>query len=266
MCSRLASSLFPYQTSDEIDMSRTLTNSIIRDGPGPSATTPPSPHKTLPLLVLLLRSRNKAISTTLGTETTIKIRIMIKTAGTTSLMHRRRRLPQPNCSKHSNSRCGSNGYTRRRTLSLCVCLYFIYLESHLRISRSCNLTRYTNNRKVTIPLVPEDLWDNLQDEPWPYPTTRSDLHRVAVFTDLHDLGYVLTDGVKFGGDFLAYPGDPMLYHAQFVIRVLEQGRPILPCILAAHSRTSHGARKHMVIASVSAEEGEQTRGAYLFLT
>lgn len=91
--------------------------------------------------------------------------------------------------------------------------------------------------------------------PWPFPRTVSEARRVAVFMDLHDLGYVLTDGVKFGGDFLAYPGDPTLYHAQFVIRVLENRRAILPCILAAHSRTAHSARKHLVLAGVEEREG-----------
>lgn len=41
-----------------------------------------------------------------------------------------------------------------------------------------------------------------------------------------------------------------MYHAQFVVRVVDQRQPLLPCVLAAHSRTSHGARKHLVIAGV----------------
>lgn len=38
----------------------------------------------------------------------------------------------------------------------------------------------------------------------------------------YDRGFYLTCGAKFGGDFLAYPGDPAKYHAQFIIAALEE--------------------------------------------
>merc|ERR1712039_985658 len=51
--------------------------------------------------------------------------------------------------------------------------------------------------------------------------------------------------------FLAYPGDPEIYHAKFVIRVVASEQSLLPCTLTAHARTSHGTRKRMVVAYTS---------------
>ena len=34
---------------------------------------------------------------------------------------------------------------------------------------------------------------------------------------LSSIGFFVTSGDKFGGDFLAYPGDPLLFHAKFVV-------------------------------------------------
>ena len=33
--------------------------------------------------------------------------------------------------------------------------------------------------------------------------------RTAIFTDLWKKGFYITEGEKFGADFLAYPGDPL---------------------------------------------------------
>merc|ERR1712039_82438 len=68
--------------------------------------------------------------------------------------------------------------------------------------------------------------------------------------DLKKLGYLVTDGTKFGGEYVAYPGDPKLYHAQFVIRILYTEESITPCFLTAQTRVSAATRKHLVLASV----------------
>ena len=72
--------------------------------------------------------------------------------------------------------------------------------------------------------------------------------------------YRLTGGSKFGADYLVYPGDPSLYHAQFCVRLLPYEQPILPAMLASATRGSHQARKHLLIASV-VEEGRTVASA-----
>ena len=52
----------------------------------------------------------------------------------------------------------------------------------------------------------------------------------------------MTSGAKFGGDFLAYPGDPLLYHAQYTVRCLSSDAAQHPLALAAAARMAHAAR------------------------
>ena len=49
---------------------------------------------------------------------------------------------------------------------------------------------------------------------------------------------------------MAYPGDPILYHAQFCVRVQHPAAPLHPFGLAAAARVAHTARKHLLLASV----------------
>lgn len=51
-----------------------------------------------------------------------------------------------------------------------------------------------------------------------------------------------------------YPGDPTLYHAQFCVRLVAYRQPLLAANLAAATRGSAMARKHLLLASVV--EGE----------
>ena len=44
----------------------------------------------------------------------------------------------------------------------------------------------------------------------------------AVFDDLTSKGFWVTQGIKFGADFLAYEGDPLTCHARFLVIVLPQ--------------------------------------------
>lgn len=45
---------------------------------------------------------------------------------------------------------------------------------------------------------------------WTYPSTQEERARCAVFRDLHEKGYWMGGGLKFGGDWLVYPGRSFL--------------------------------------------------------
>lgn len=51
--------------------------------------------------------------------------------------------------------------------------------------------------------------------------TEQQILRCKIFHDLWSKGFYLTSASKFGGDFLAYPGDPMRFHAHYVIIGIE---------------------------------------------
>jgi len=106
----------------------------------------------------------------------------------------------------------------------------------------------TNNKESSM---------NGEEASWNYPRNTQERHRYAVFKDLQSKGFRITGGSKFGADFLLYPGDPTLYHAQFCVRLYPVDTPIVPAVLAAACRGSFQARKHLLAASVlDKEEGE----------
>jgi tRNA-splicing endonuclease subunit Sen34 len=82
----------------------------------------------------------------------------------------------------------------------------------------------------------------------PLPASTTAAH-CAVFADLWQRGFYLTSASKFGGDFLAYMGDPLKYHAAFVVVVSRSNEPLLLCEIAALGRLANAVKKTGVIAS-----------------
>ena len=63
--------------------------------------------------------------------------------------------------------------------------------------------------------------------------------------------YTLTNGIKFGGHYLAYKGDPYKVHAALVVRVLLNGQPLADEELSAACRAAAGAKKRLLLAHVN---------------
>lgn len=74
--------------------------------------------------------------------------------------------------------------------------------------------------------------------------------RIQTFQDLHDKGYYLTDGAKFGGDFLVYFGDPICYHAIFIVKCIENEQKISTMEIVTFGRLGTSVKKRAVLASV----------------
>lgn len=78
-----------------------------------------------------------------------------------------------------------------------------------------------------------------------------------VYRDLHQRGFFVTSGSKFGCDFLAYLGDPVLYHAKFALRIMPElnGSVDVSKVeineLNALHRLCHNASKILLFAVVS---------------
>jgi tRNA splicing endonuclease len=87
--------------------------------------------------------------------------------------------------------------------------------------------------------------------------------RRLVHRDLTSRGYALTNGIKFGVDFLAYRGDPTAVHAAFMVMVTRSGHGISTLDLVARSRVATTALKIAVIAwaDVAAPPTEAVRYA-----
>ncbi|KZT60368.1 hypothetical protein CALCODRAFT_522978 [Calocera cornea HHB12733] len=79
---------------------------------------------------------------------------------------------------------------------------------------------------------------------WTYPTTRGERAKCAAFRALWERGHYLGPGLKFGGDWLVYPGDPLRYHSHFVATALA-GRDgtVRPMEVIAFGRLGTATKK-----------------------
>lgn len=96
---------------------------------------------------------------------------------------------------------------------------------------------------------------------WSFPSTSLERARCGIFRDLHEKGYFIGGGIKFGGQYLVYPGrfatlvprnpcfnlstgDPLRYHSHFVATVHEHVSSMLrPMEVVAHGRLGTGTKK-----------------------
>lgn len=110
---------------------------------------------------------------------------------------------------------------------------------------------------------------------WTYPTTAYERAKCRVFQDLWEKGNCMGGGIKFGGDFLVYPGtchalkhvsalmpllgDPLRYHSHFVASVIESPHaPLTPMEIVAHGRLGTATKKAHLFCEWSEESHEVT--------
>ncbi|XP_060820529.1 tRNA-splicing endonuclease subunit Sen34 [Bombus pascuorum] len=86
---------------------------------------------------------------------------------------------------------------------------------------------------------------------WKYPSNDKQQLRYKTYKDLWERGYYVTNGEKFGGDFLAYPGDPIMFHSQFIILCKDKKEEIPITELSAQCRIACHVRKTQVYAFFS---------------
>ncbi|MBW0512075.1 hypothetical protein O181_051790 [Austropuccinia psidii MF-1] len=124
-------------------------------------------------------------------------------------------------------------------------------------SSSANIPRY-----ISIPLrsqpptyTPQSLqlYDNLKSAReaglWTYPNNKAQKARCAVFSDLWRSGRFLGIGLKFGCDFLVYPGDTLRFHSHFACTVISDPQAsIAPLSLVSYGRLATAVKKAHLLA------------------
>ena len=111
------------------------------------------------------------------------------------------------------------------------------------------------NTFIHIPTsIPAD-WIPNQEFRWTYPESQTDRLHYRVFSDLWEKGYYLTSGGKFGGQYLAYPGDPTRFHSFFIVVTIPWGEKVSPFDIISIGRLGATVRKTAVLSSVN-EDGE----------
>ncbi|XP_015915557.1 tRNA-splicing endonuclease subunit Sen34 isoform X2 [Parasteatoda tepidariorum] len=82
-----------------------------------------------------------------------------------------------------------------------------------------------------------------------YPFSETEKLRYAVFRDLWEKGYYITSGLKFGGDFLVYEGDPIKYHAVFIVVCVLFSAKFQALDVLMYGRLGHQVKKTVALAS-----------------
>uniref|UniRef100_A0A915A7Q4 tRNA-intron lyase n=1 Tax=Parascaris univalens TaxID=6257 RepID=A0A915A7Q4_PARUN len=77
--------------------------------------------------------------------------------------------------------------------------------------------------------------------------------RLCVFRDLWRRGYYLTNGFKFGCDYLLYENKPSLVHSKFMVKCVDASSCIRPLDMAVLSRLSSQVNKLILFAIVSSD-------------
>ncbi|CAK1556241.1 unnamed protein product [Leptosia nina] len=78
--------------------------------------------------------------------------------------------------------------------------------------------------------------------------TQENCIKYSVFKDLWQKGFSITNGSKFGSDYLLYPGDPAKFHALYMLKCTSMGRKFHPANLVAFGRLSVAVNKLAVLA------------------
>ncbi|KXN82595.1 putative tRNA-splicing endonuclease subunit sen-34 [Leucoagaricus sp. SymC.cos] len=92
---------------------------------------------------------------------------------------------------------------------------------------------------------------------WTYPSNLTERARCGVFRSLWAKGYFMGSGIKFGGDYLVYPGDPLRYHSHFVATVIESpSQTLRPMEVVAHGRLGTATKKSHLLCKWDDEKKE----------
>ncbi|KAI8079787.1 tRNA intron endonuclease [Halteromyces radiatus] len=82
--------------------------------------------------------------------------------------------------------------------------------------------------------------------------------KYQVYRYLWQQGLYITSGEKFGGDYLAYPGDPMRFHSHYIISVQQDGQTWSLMDLVAMGRLATNTKKTFVLAGSTTQDVENT--------
>ena len=77
----------------------------------------------------------------------------------------------------------------------------------------------------------------------------------ALFAHLHDSGYFMSPGIRFGCQFSVYPGDPLRFHSHFLAMSADWDEEIDLLDLVGGGRLGTGVKKGWLIGGVERNEG-----------
>ncbi|CAG8525711.1 638_t:CDS:2, partial [Scutellospora calospora] len=91
---------------------------------------------------------------------------------------------------------------------------------------------------------------------WTWPSTPKEEYKFKVYCDLWNRGYFITNGIKFGGDYLLYPGDPLRYHSHFIASIIDMDKSISPMDIITFGRLGTAVKKSYMLCSWNSNKNE----------
>jgi tRNA-splicing endonuclease subunit Sen34 len=81
-----------------------------------------------------------------------------------------------------------------------------------------------------------------------------------LFAHLHSKGYFMSPGLRFGCQFVAYPGDPLRYHSHFLSVSKEWNEPIDLIDIVGGGRLGTGVKKGYLLGGLEEVEEDNKQG------
>ncbi|BFZ21343.1 hypothetical protein BsWGS_24382 [Bradybaena similaris] len=123
---------------------------------------------------------------------------------------------------------------------------------NLTVSDVISETADTSEKHCLVQIFSENPWKrNVRPYlEWTYPSTEKEVLRYHVFKDLWEKGFFLTSGVKFGGDFLVYPGDPSRFHSHYIAICKSQAELMPSLDIITYGRQASNVRKTALLCAL----------------
>ncbi|PYI28471.1 SEN34 subunit of tRNA-splicing endonuclease [Aspergillus indologenus CBS 114.80] len=79
-----------------------------------------------------------------------------------------------------------------------------------------------------------------------------------LFAHLHAEGYYLSPGLRFGCQYLAYPGDPLRFHSHFLVVAADWDEELDLMAVVAGGRLGTGVKKGFLIGGAAQPRGDES--------
>ncbi|KAJ2151377.1 tRNA-splicing endonuclease subunit [Coemansia sp. RSA 637] len=89
----------------------------------------------------------------------------------------------------------------------------------------------------------------IEGDKFEWPQSERDQLRFKLFKDLHGRGFFVTQGIKFGGEYLLYPGDPLRYHSSHIVSLVDHGQTVAARELITLGRVCTAVNKTRLLSS-----------------
>ncbi|EEH49399.2 tRNA-intron endonuclease [Paracoccidioides brasiliensis Pb18] len=95
--------------------------------------------------------------------------------------------------------------------------------------------------------------------PSSFPTLPDVPPSYPLFKHLHSEGYFLSPGLRFGCQYLAYPGDPLRFHSHFLVVSADWDEEFDLMNLVAGGRLGTGVKKGFLIGGAEPSDGSRVK-------